>query len=339
MQPRFLTTCFSVATSLTTLTFLATQAIAQGPTPRWNGPNAIPVSKGRIEILKQNEITVDVPGTLIVLEPGKRGGVVTKGQIVVKIDDRIAQAELKELDYKANSKVLIDYAKKNVEIETFYLEEMEEAIKKAGSAIYTANELKEQNLKINKAETEVAKAEEDKKVAELQSDTKRVQLEQYTKKAEFDGIVTDVHNKAVGTSIRQGDPIMTIVNFEQMRVVMEVDPRYESRINVGDIVLVKRLRKNAAAPASGSPAPSGRRGFGDRGASTNQKIKTAAPAIQPQAEEAIFVGKVTFTNGLVRSDAAGSLEIEAVVENKVAGIGNYLLKEGVTVEAQIFPAN
>ncbi len=60
----------------------------------WDSPNAIPVVAARVEIKKQIEISVDVPGTLVMLKPNERGELVKKGQIVVEINKKKQQAEL-----------------------------------------------------------------------------------------------------------------------------------------------------------------------------------------------------------------------------------------------------
>ena len=303
------------------------QATHQSLRSLWDAAGNIKSSNVVVEISEQNEIAVDVPGTLSLLDPGARGGMVRKGQIVVQIDNRQAQAELEELEHKALADFEIDYAQTAIEFAETTLQDWKDRNLKNGSDIYGPEELRKQELEVIKAKAGLKKANHEKRAAELAAATKRVQLSLYTKTAEISGIVTDLHNKAVGTSVRQGDPIMTIVNFESMVVKMDVDPRFEAQISVGDKVIVKRTM----ASVNGSqPAPGNRFAKGE-------PTDAAEPA-EP-GREYYFEGEVTFTGGQAKTDSSNSILIVAVVKNRMSGKRNYLLKEGVRVEAKIIPQN
>ncbi|MFY9254075.1 MAG: HlyD family efflux transporter periplasmic adaptor subunit [Fuerstiella sp.] len=299
----------------------------------WDSPNAIPVVGARVEVKKQIEISVDVPGTLITLTPNERGEIVKKGQVIVEIDKERVVAELAELDHAVTSSdILIDFAKITVDQEGIRLKDMKDRNKEAGSMVFTENEIREQDLALIKANAEVRKSQADKRGAELKADTKRVELKQYTRHAEFDGIVVDLHKKAIGASVRQGDPIMTIVNFEEMLVELKVNPNFKRRINIGDKVLV---RPTSSSPDE-APKNGGVNGSPFRSTKTdtaNEAITTSLPQASP--EEEICVGRVTFVGARRESDKENTLVVECVVQNKIEGIAKYLLNEGSTVDAVI----
>lgn len=321
---------------VTGMGFLALAAAVAGPgfsqdstkslEAAWNDKTAIPTTNVVVEINQQNEIAVDVSGTLVKLDPAARGGMVTKGQIVAEIDNRQAKAELAELEYKAEANFEISYAQQAIDFATNTLEDWQKRNEVNGSDIYGPEEIEKQKLEVIKAEAGMEKALHEKEASRLAAETKRVQLSMYTKKAEISGIVTDLHKKAVGTSIRQGDPIMTIVNFDTMVVKMYVDPRYESRISVGDKVIVRRQMTS-----SSGVRPRGRNVF-EKNDNEDDEVPEASPT-----EEYYFEGEVTFTGGQAKTDKENSILIEAVVRNRVSGNFNYLLKEGVRINAKIIP--
>jgi len=312
---------------MTLISFAAPQS--EDPLAKeWRQVAGIPTEGPRVEIHKQNEIAVDVPGTLITLVPGTRGGFVEKGQTVVEIDSSIAQAELAQLEHKAASTILIDFAKLSLSEEKLRLKDMQDKNKRAGVPVFKENELKEQELAIEKGKAEVAKSLDDQEAEVLAAATKKVELTKYKKVARISGIVTDLHNKSEGTSVRQGDPIMTIVDFEKMTVKMNVHPRYETQVKIGDRILVRRvIGQEVTTP-------------GDSGdsfllPSSPQAIKTRVQ--NDTVAEFFFEGIVIFTSSQANSDEANTFQVEAVVDNKSIGRGNYLLKEGVRVEAKILP--
>lgn len=291
----------------------------------WNNANAIATENVVVEINEQNEIAVDVAGTLSLISPSARGGMVRKGQVVVEIDNRQAKAELAELEHAAEADYQIIHATTAVYFAETTLQDWIDRNENDGSGIYGPEEIRKQELEVMKAKAGLKKANHDKRAAELAAVTKRVELSLYTKTAQISGIVTDLHKKAIGTSVRQGDPIMTIVNFEKMVVKMDVDPRFESQIAVGDQVIVQR---SMARPGERPVTP-----ISPFARDNNEKEETpgdSSPAYY-------FVGEVTFTGGQAKTDDKNSIMIEAVVKNRVSGERNYLLKEGVRVQAKIFP--
>ncbi|MEQ9407314.1 MAG: HlyD family efflux transporter periplasmic adaptor subunit [Fuerstiella sp.] len=292
----------------------------------WNSPNAIRPERQRIEIKEQVEISADVPGKITFLNPNARGGMVRKGEEVVRLDSRLVEAQLAEAEAKAESEVLIDYAKEALAAARHKLETKLKRNKQAGIDVFSPDEIKQLELEETKAAAELAKAKEDQHFAQLAALTKRTELEQYTIRAEIGGIVTDTHKKAVGSAVRQGDPIMTVVNLEKVLAILTVNPKYEHRINLGDTVLVRRRTGSVE-----SELDDGGTVFGARRDPTPTKLP--ADGDETEAVET-YVGTVTYI-GDSNTDEENLFEVEAEIQNQKVGPGKYMLRKGSFIDARI----
>ncbi|MEZ6126660.1 MAG: HlyD family efflux transporter periplasmic adaptor subunit [Planctomycetaceae bacterium] len=290
-------------------------------TPSRGDPNSIPATTTKIEILDQVEITVDIPGTIVSLKPNHLGGIVQKGDVVVELDSNVLQKQVAEAEAKANSTILIDFQQHALDAAQHKLDSKNRvnnsAIEKSGRPLFTPDEIRELELDVVKSQAELKKAKEDKLLAKLALDTKQAELAQYTRTAHFTGIVTDLHKKGVGSGVRQGDPIMTIVNLDKVLATLTLSPEHESRVRVGDTVLVKRAT-NLEARSAGR--------FREKGPT----LASAAPV-----DEEVFVGKVVLIRPQKLADDENSFEIDAEIQNREIGPGQYLLKEGSFTEAVV----
>ena len=295
-------------------------------TPPWDSPDAIAAKSTRIEIKNPVEVSVDIPGTIIKMTPDFRGGVVKAGDVVVELDSRLVRAQLKEAKAKAESTVLIKFAEHAKELAEFKVKSRKErnavTVAKAGVELYTPDEIRELELDAVKAGAELEKALEDKLLATLAMETKQTELEQYTRTASISGIVTDLNKKSVGSGVRQGDPIMTIVNLDVVIAALTLDPVHERRINIGNTVLVRRTSTSGGETLL-------------QGSLRNGDPKLASVQPPSKADEEVFVGKVVFIRPVKLADSGNSFEIEAEIQNKAVGPGKYLLREGSFVEAVV----
>lgn len=302
----------------------------QPDAPRWDDPDAIRVSRTKIVIKEsdQVEISVDIPGTITKLTPNARGGVVKKGQVVVELDDALVKAQLVELEAKATSTVLIKFAEHALESAELKLKNRQEANKRtlarSGKTLYTPDEMRELELDVVKAQAELDKSHEDQRFAQLAMETKEVELSQFTREATMSGIVTEMHKKSVGSAVRQGDPIMTIVNLDRVTAQCVIDMEFEDRVSIGDTVLIRRTKRSNGRNSALS------RSFGN-------PDDAQLTAVQPQANDLqeVFVGKVSYISPIKVADNSNSFEIEAVIQNKSTGVGKFLLREGSFVEAVV----
>ena len=289
----------------------------------WNSPNAIKVDEARIEIKDQVEVSVEVPGTITKLVPKDLGGVVEKGQLVVQLDDDLVRAQLAEAEEKAKSEILIKFAEIKLAQEEVELKDKEDR-NRITPGLFSDTEIRRLILAVEQGKAELKKSKHDKLLAELAAKTKEKELKQFTRHAELSGIVTDLHKKAVGAAVRQGDPIMTIVNLDYVLAVLTVSPDFEDRVNVGDKVLIRRRRGTGNESAGGA--------FIKTSAESSSSPQGAS---QKSALSEVFTGQVTLISPTLKSDLGYSLEIRAIIKNRSPQPGKYLLKEGASIEARI----
>ena len=181
------------------------------------------------------EIRTKVVGTIskIAVEAGT---VVEKGQVIAELDSRIFEAELAELEHKAKSTILINFATVTLEQEQLRLRDMLERNQKAGSTVFTANEIREQEIQIEKTKAEVAKTIEDKEADRLAATTKREQLASYKMASPSDGIVASVAAHE-GAALPDLTTVAEIVS--QSDLSMEtgfVNSQTTTAVRLGDVV-------------------------------------------------------------------------------------------------------
>ncbi|MEO2018291.1 MAG: efflux RND transporter periplasmic adaptor subunit [Fuerstiella sp.] len=289
----------------------------------WDSPNAIIVDEARIEIKDQVEVSVEVPGTITKLIPDLLGGVVKKGQLIVQLDDELVRAQLAEAEEKAKSEILIKFAEIKLEEAKVDLKDRQDR-NKIAPGLFSEAEIRKLVLAVEQGNAEVDKSKHDKLLAELAAKTKQKELRQFTRHAELSGIVTDLHKKAVGAAVRQGDPIMTIVNLDDVLAVLTVSPEFEDRVNVGDKVLIRRRRATGSKSAGGAFIETSAEGSTSRQAESQQS-----------GLNEVFEGEVTLISPTLKPDLGYSLEIRAIIRNRSPQPGKYLLKQGAAVEARI----
>lgn len=294
---------------------------------QWDAPGAITDPSPVIKIKDQVDVTVEIPGKLIELSPGFVGGRVKKGDLVMKLNSETVKAELAELELLANSDVLIDYAQSKLNTaEKKLLDKStknEKSMKEFGHTIYNDEEIERLELEVLEAKAELAKSKQDKVAAGLKYQTKLTEVKQYTVYSPMDGVVTDLHAKANGSGVRQGDPIMTIVNLAEVTAELKIPGEFESLVTLGDRVIVRRtghLRQPSMPGISGA-------------------IKTSSsnvPVVQRPDDDIVFEGEVVFI--VPEKESGGALKVEAVIKNKFVN-RKYLLRKGSKIEAQIIPAS
>lgn len=292
---------------------------------KWDAPNAISASATDVKIKDQVDVTVQIPGKINQLNPEFVGGRIKKNDLVISLIADTVTAELAELELQANSNVLVEYAQAKLNVATEKLRDKKaknaESMEKWKQRVYTEEEIQLLELEVLEGKAELAKSKQDKEAAGLKYQTKQTEVKQYTVYAPIDGVVTNLHSKANGSGVRQGDPIMTIVNLAEVTAKLKIARKYESLVTIGDKVVLRRTG------GSQQPAPSGLGGV--------MKTSKPDPRDPPQkADEILFEGEVVFI--VTDQEAHAYLEVEAVIQNKFVN-RKYLLRQGTEVEAKIIP--
>ena len=255
---------------------------------------------------------------------------VEKGQIVAKIDDRLVRAQLQELKLEAESDVQVKFMRIALENAQIELQDMKDRNKKAGSGVFSEKEIRAAELEVKKAEASLEQAEDTEKLNYQKVETKEVELSLYTAHAGFGGIVTDMHSRSVGAAVRQGDPIMTIVNLDEVLADVTVSPEDFARIQLKDTVLVRATTSANPVRENGSAAPSPFSGI-----SKGSRIAKPVSVRASKEDPVTFVGEVIDFGKTANVNQDNSRHITAKIKNKLGGPGKYLLVEGVYVKAVI----
>lgn len=314
--------------SIVALTLAGGLLAQNGDEGGWDSPDAIIPVQQRVETNRRIEISAQVPGRIVYLNPNSRGGMVTEGEEVVRLDSEFVEDQYDEAKAKAESMVLINYATAALQAAEQKLQTKlnrnKRAVDRTGVPVFSEDEIRELELSVTKAAAELEKAKEDKRFAELARITKETELKQYTVRAKISGIVTKTHDKAVGSSVRQGDPIITITNLDEVHAVLQVSPRHESRINLGDTVLIRRKAVGVQP-----------RGERSRTGPVQQDVSASSADVPVEEDEVVtFRGVVSYI-GPSNFDKDNLMEVEARIKNVQVGPGKYMLREGSFIEARI----
>lgn len=312
----------------------------------------IPVGNASIRILKEVQLSTEIPGIMTYVNPTEEGQQVRKGEVVIRLKDDVIQAQLTEAIKKSESNVEIKFAETALaKAQIDYDVQLEKNSKRpADRPVFTDSEMRQSQLEVQKAQAQLEKSNEDKIVLQLAAKTKEAELGQYTVYAPDDGVVTQVH-KWPGQAVRQGDPVLTITDLTLVRAVLLVHYSYRDQISIGNQVEL-RIGSRQQAPVtpenSIAPESDGQRGKGIldgapglRGSTTaRQPVRVAAAepvpspfASQDPATREKFVGTVTFISPKLTT--TGELEVFVNVPNRQDEEGRYLLQQGVTVDAWI----
>jgi len=269
----------------------------------------IRMEKCRIKLIDQVTLASDRTGILKMME-FKEGETVTKGTQVALIADEVAVATLAVAEKKASNEVEIEFAKvakAAAEVEHRRLEDANERAARreqesgrkpdetttSGRSV-SLLEIDKAKLAADKAALQIEQAHHDLAVNKLDRDVKAAELRTYQVRSEFEGIVTRVFKKK-GESIRQGDPIVEVVNTDRVRV--------EGRIKLEDLRFAKQ---------------------GGR-----VRVRLSVDDLDLPEEKVVFEGKITFVD-LVSDPIQKTTHVYAEVQNR-----DNILRAGLDAEMEI----
>ncbi|GAB4139637.1 MAG: hypothetical protein Tsb009_08660 [Planctomycetaceae bacterium] len=225
--------CVTLLTAVLTLAMevppIQQQVVAGEEIPQSSSP--IELTRCRIKLKKQAQLASDRPGILdtIIEREGTR---VKKGMIVAQLKADVAEAAYKVADMKAKDDTKIDYAIKARDQAKVEVDRAKKSNLDQPGAVPEI-ELQRLNLEWEKAKASVKQAQNEKKIAIEQAKEAKAQLDTYKIVAPFDGVVVR-KLKTEGEAVRQGDPILEIVNTDTVIVEGYVDYRDRSRLQVGN---------------------------------------------------------------------------------------------------------
>lgn len=274
-----------------------------------NGTTGNPVlTPCLIKLKSQNEIRIPAQEAGVLIEmPVKEGTKVHKGDLLAKIDDREASANLQITEYaldsatkKANEDIEIRYAKAAADVAEADLKRDFRANATQPGAVPDI-EVSRKKLDLRRATLQIEKAQKDQVLAGLEAKTKEAErdaakmaLDWRNIVAPFDGEVLDTYRHR-SEWVNPGDPILKLARFNEMHIEGKANASNYDRIEL-----------------QGKPV-----------------TITVARA---RGREMRFEGKIVHVDPLVLSD--GSYTVRAEVINKQEA-GSWLIQPGLRASMTI----
>ncbi|MBX3437354.1 MAG: HlyD family efflux transporter periplasmic adaptor subunit, partial [Planctomycetaceae bacterium] len=227
---------------------------AQGP--REQKPHMIPIEDCRVEFVNKSTYATARPGIIAEL-PFEEGDHVQKGDLVVRLRDEVALANLKYRQLQADLETPVLIAEQELRAA-----EMEYQSHLKANSIYeslvpvTTTERPFPQTDIDRLEIittarklQVRQAREELTLSQVASEEAQAELETYRVHANFGGLVTNVE-KHVGEAVNLGDNIITIVDTSRVRVEGTLPYHQARRLRVGDPVRISLSFPQERRPAS-----------------------------------------------------------------------------------------
>ncbi|MCH8829912.1 MAG: HlyD family efflux transporter periplasmic adaptor subunit [Planctomycetes bacterium] len=202
----------------------------------------IVLSNCRIKLKKRAILATDRPGILSVITP-EEGSKVEKGEVVAALKSEVAIAAVNVAEMKAKDRTEIEYAKLARDQAKVEVEKANEVNRNEPGTI-SVIEIQRLKLEEEKAKASVKKAESGHLIAQEQAKEAVAQLATFKVVAPFAGVVTR-KMKSVGEAVRQGDPILEIVNTKTVVVEGRIPYRDRRHIQVGNKVMVLLEHRDA----------------------------------------------------------------------------------------------
>lgn len=258
----------------------------------------------RITLIDEAVLASDRPGTLEFVEP-EAGDRVESGQEIARLRDKVVRAQLAVHEKRASNDIEIRYAQKAAEVAQVKYKRNLAVNKRAPDAVGEL-ELLELKLSWERSELQIENAEFQREISKLEAEQAKAKLETYRIVAPFSGIVTEVQ-KHQGEAVRQGDPILTVVNTDRVHINGEV--------NVVD-VLTGKVRP-------GSPV----------------QVRLNVPGAELEVEERTFEGRIVFVDptAIGATDRLRNAQL-VNVRAEVANPENVLIP-GMKADMTILPAD
>lgn len=259
-------------------------------------PKSAPIhlSGCRIQLKHRTTLAAERVGVIGSTMP-EEGDFVKESQLVTSLKAEAAHVALEIAEKEASNDVEIRYAEKAAEVATVEYQKARDANRQFPGTIPDI-EVRRLLLAAQRARLQIEQAEFRFAVALLTVKQARAELKSFQIFASFDGIVTRVY-KSKGEAVRQGDPIMDIINTQLMKV--------EGRLSLKDH---RRVKRGAYV-----------------------QVRLDIPDEDHPDENVLFEGRIVFVDQTVQP-VTGKARVVAEVVNR-----NNLLKAGLSARMIIDP--
>lgn len=226
---------FSFAAAVVALLVLS---VVASPTEIWADdpmPLAIRLPNCRIKPAGQVTLSANQSGSL--LSVPQEGDLVEAGTTVIRLDDELALAALAVAEKQATNDVDVRYAIISSDVARLEHEQAKEVNESLKGGI-PLTEVRRRKLEYDRSLLQIEQSRHQKAVAVLKRQEAAAQLKTFSVIAPFEGVVSRLIKKQ-GEAVRQGEPVLELVNTRRVRVEGFVDVMYRRSIVAGATVQVE----------------------------------------------------------------------------------------------------
>ena len=280
-----------------TLLLAAVAALSSGPSCFAQGPPPVTVPNAFFETVDQVDLAAERPGMLRSV-PFREGDSVATDEVVADLWDEVPRAQLATLELQAEDTISEQYAVEAARVAQAELRGITNANRQK-SGVFPAADVERARLSLKQAKAQILKARQERELAKLRADELRAELQSYSIAAPFPGVVQRVLHLP-GESVRQGDPVLRLVNTDRLRVVANVPLEEVLLLRKGDLANAQPVSQSSAGGPAPLPVPPvvGRVTFID----PTESIRNETNAVR------VFV-EVENPAGLYRAGMRASLQI------------------------------
>jgi len=201
--------------------------------------DSIPLRSCQVSLIDDIDVPAKESGVLTDL-PVREGSLVTEGDVIAKVDQRIAilqeKAALNRLqvaDKEATNRISVEYAKATAEVAWAEILAAEAANARVPGTV-TTSELRRLKLQHYEATQSIKNAEKKLEIAALQANVARAELDAAKEgvdrrqvRSPLTGEVTKRY-KNKGEWVQPGEPVLRMIRLDVLRVEGQVDPNLYS---------------------------------------------------------------------------------------------------------------
>lgn len=212
-----------------------------------------PIRVTQCRIKPADQVTLSVNQSGVIGSIPREGDTVEPEQLVIQLEDALARAALAVAEKEAGNDVKVRYAAKAADVSRLTWEDAVEINMNVKGAI-PETEVRLKKLEYDRDVLQIEQTEHDQTIALLKRDEAEAQLKLFHVKSPVAGTVTRVL-KNKGEAVRQGEPVLELVNTRRVRVEGYLDVADRRRVAPGCPVQVTPEAAEgapAAAPATGT---------------------------------------------------------------------------------------
>lgn len=179
-----------------------------------------------------NPVTLSTERPGILADVPREGVVIAPDQVVVRLKDDVAVANLNFAEARAESEIDIALAEKTALAKAAEYDAAVKANTYSGNNAYPTTQLTRLRLDAEAAKLEIEKARHERRLNQLAAEQARAELTSYRLVAKHGGIVTKIFKRA-GEGVQLGESIVQVVNTDVIRIEGNVRAIDVEKIRVG----------------------------------------------------------------------------------------------------------